>query len=63
VRRRDQPLRRHRHRPPPAPGRFDEQSTFEGFDFTASPGIPAAQIRDLAALRYSDRQCIGPGRS
>jgi hypothetical protein len=22
--------------------RFDEQATFEGFDFTASPGIPAA---------------------
>ena len=32
--------------------RFDEQSTFEGFDFTASPGIPAAAIRDLAALRW-----------
>jgi DNA replication protein DnaC len=32
--------------------RFDEQATFEGFDFTASPGIPAAQIRDLAALRW-----------
>ena len=32
--------------------RFDEQATFEGFDFTASPGIPAAAIRDLAALRW-----------
>ncbi len=32
--------------------RFDEQTTFEGFDFTASPGIPAAAIRDLAALRW-----------
>jgi DNA replication protein DnaC len=35
--------------------RFDEQSTFEGFDFTASPGIPAAAIRDLAALRWLPR--------
>ncbi len=32
--------------------RFEEQATFEGFDFTASPGIPAAAIRDLAALRW-----------
>jgi DNA replication protein DnaC len=30
--------------------RFDEQVTLEGFDFTASPKLPAAQIRDLAAL-------------
>jgi DNA replication protein DnaC len=32
--------------------RFDEQTTLEGFDFTASPKLPAAQIRDLAALRW-----------
>jgi DNA replication protein DnaC len=32
--------------------RFDEQVTLEGFDFTASPKIPAAQIRDLGALRW-----------
>jgi DNA replication protein DnaC len=32
--------------------RFDEQSTLEGFDFRASPKLPAAQIRDLAALRW-----------
>ena len=32
--------------------RFEEQAPFEGFDFTASPGIPSAQIRDLAALRW-----------
>jgi DNA replication protein DnaC len=32
--------------------RFDEQVTIEGFDFTASPKLPAAQIRDLAALRW-----------
>ena len=32
--------------------RFEEQSTLEGFDFTASPKLPAAQIRDLAALRW-----------
>ena len=32
--------------------RFDEQVTLEGFDFGASPKLPAAQIRDLAALRW-----------
>jgi DNA replication protein DnaC len=32
--------------------RFEEQATFEGFDFAANPKLPAAQIRDLAALRW-----------
>lgn len=32
--------------------RFEQQATFEGFDFTANPKLPAAQIRDLAALRW-----------
>lgn len=32
--------------------RFDAQATLEGFDFAASPKLPAAQIRDLAALRW-----------
>jgi DNA replication protein DnaC len=32
--------------------RSGEQATLEGFDFTASPKLPAAQIRDLAALRW-----------
>jgi len=32
--------------------RFEEQATLEGFDFAASPELPAAQIRDLAALRW-----------
>jgi DNA replication protein DnaC len=31
---------------------FDEQTTLEGFDFAGSPKLPAAQIRDLAALRW-----------
>src|SRR5262249_20637073 len=31
---------------------FEEQATLEGFDFQASPKLPAAQIRDLAALRW-----------
>jgi DNA replication protein DnaC len=31
---------------------FEQQSTLEGFDFAASPKLPAAQIRDLAALRW-----------
>jgi DNA replication protein DnaC len=32
--------------------RFEEQATLEGFDFQASPKLPAAQVRDLAALRW-----------
>jgi DNA replication protein DnaC len=32
--------------------RFEQQLTLEGFDFAASPKLPAAQIRDLAALRW-----------
>jgi DNA replication protein DnaC len=32
--------------------RFDEQATLEGFDCAASPKLPAAHIRDLAALRW-----------
>jgi len=32
--------------------RFEEQVTLEGFDYAASPKLPAAQIRDLAALRW-----------
>ncbi|WP_067665982.1 IS21-like element helper ATPase IstB [Nocardia miyunensis] len=31
---------------------FEQQVTLEQFDFTASPKLPAAQIRDLAALRW-----------
>ncbi|MEU8252190.1 IS21-like element helper ATPase IstB [Nonomuraea sp. NPDC048916] len=33
--------------------RFENsQATFEGFNFAASPKLPAAQIRDLMALRW-----------
>ena len=32
--------------------RFETPATLEGFDFAASPKLPAAQIRDLAALRW-----------
>ena len=32
--------------------RFETEATLEGFDFAASPKVPAAQIRDLAALRW-----------
>jgi len=31
---------------------FDQQATLEEFNFAASPKLPAAQIRDLAALRW-----------
>jgi DNA replication protein DnaC len=31
---------------------FEQQTTLEEFDFHASPKLPAAQIRDLAALRW-----------
>src|SRR5689334_24058743 len=32
--------------------KFEEQNTLEEFDFAADPKLPAAQIRDLAALRW-----------
>lgn len=32
--------------------RFEQTATLEGFDFAAAPKLPAAQIRDLAALRW-----------
>jgi DNA replication protein DnaC len=32
--------------------RFETPATLEGFDFAVSPKLPAAQIRDLAALRW-----------
>jgi DNA replication protein DnaC len=31
---------------------FEQQTTLEEFDFHASPKLPTAQIRDLAALRW-----------
>ena len=51
--RRDLPPGDHRHRPPhsAAPG-SSSTATLEGFDFAATPKLPAAQIRDLAALRW-----------
>lgn len=33
---------------------FEQPLTLEGFDFTASPKLPAATIRDLATLRFLD---------
>ena len=38
--------------------RFEAQSTLEAFDFAAAPKLPAAAIRDLAALRW-----LGAGES
>lgn len=38
--------------------RFEEATTLEGFDFAVNPQVPAAQIRDLAALRW-----LGAGES
>ena len=32
--------------------RFEQHSTFEDFDFAVSPKLPAAMLRDLAALRW-----------
>jgi DNA replication protein DnaC len=34
--------------------RFETPSTLEDFDFTANPKLPAAQVRDLATLRFLD---------
>jgi hypothetical protein len=31
---------------------FERQATLEGFNFATNPKLPAAQIRDLAALRW-----------
>ena len=46
--------------------RFETEATLEGFDFAASPKLPAAQIRDLAALRWLHagrvRHPLRPGR-
>jgi DNA replication protein DnaC len=38
--------------------RFEQTLTLEGFDFAANPKLPAAAIRDLAALRW-----VQPGQS
>ena len=38
--------------------RFEEQSTFESFDFTANTKLPAAMLRDLSALRLARRRRI-----
>jgi hypothetical protein len=35
-----------------ARARFEVTATLEGFDYTANPQLPAAAIRDLAALRW-----------
>jgi len=32
--------------------RFEEQATIETFDFASNPKLPAAALRDLAALRW-----------
>ena len=34
--------------------KFEAQATFEDFDFAANPKLPAAMLRDLAALRWLD---------
>ena len=44
--------------------RFEEVKTFEAFDFTFNPKIPAQQIRDLATCQFIERKewalFIGP---
>lgn len=49
---RDLPPRDHRHRPPHPTGPVRADRHPGGFDFTANPKLPAAQIRDLATLRW-----------
>jgi DNA replication protein DnaC len=34
--------------------RFEQAATIEDFDFSYNPKVPAAQIRDLASLRFLD---------
>ena len=36
--------------------RFDQSATIEEFDFSFNPKIPAARIRDLATLRFIERE-------
>ena len=52
VPRRDLPPREHVPAAPDPPRPLRDPATLEGFDFGASPKLPAAQIRDLAALRW-----------
>jgi DNA replication protein DnaC len=47
TRRENMAITRRLHR-----ARFEQQATLEEFDFHTSPKLPAAQIRDLAALRW-----------
>jgi DNA replication protein DnaC len=47
TRRESQAITRRTHR-----AQFEAQATLEEFDFAANPKLPAAQIRDLAALRW-----------
>ena len=50
---RDLPPRHHGPGPQAPPRQVrDTPATLEGFDFAAAPKLPAAQIRDLAALRW-----------
>ncbi|WP_307783566.1 ATP-binding protein [Streptomyces spinoverrucosus] len=46
------PPRHRRLQPRLHPAEFEQQVTLEEFDFAASPRLPAARIRDLAALRW-----------
>ncbi|MDP2871706.1 MAG: ATP-binding protein [Bacillota bacterium] len=39
-----------------AKARFEELKTIVDFDFRANPRAPAAMIRDLATLRFLERQ-------
>lgn len=39
-----------------ARARFEELKTLADFDFRANPQVPAAMIRDLATLRFLERQ-------
>jgi DNA replication protein DnaC len=47
-----------------ARARFEEVKTFEAFDFTFNPKVPAQQIRDLATCQFIERKewvlFIGP---
>ena len=59
--RRDHPPGDHVHAPAAcAAPASTQQTTLEGFDFAASPKLPAAQIRDLAALRWLHSRRVDP---
>ena len=39
--------------------RFEQHATFEDFDFTVSPKLPAAMLRDRVCQEFGVTDCVG----